>query len=386
MNPPRVLLKTPVNAHTGYGNDGIALAQAFMMAGADVFLDPAWVQGPLPREVALLLTRRLEPPFDLLYHHTDPGQLGITPAARKAATVTIAHTMWEYTSMDNCRGRSSLRSRLKDYDLVFAYDTVTRDGLARYVDPALVPVVQGGFWPQQWPPVPRDWHSPPLRFCMVGALHQRKAPFAAIEAFADLKAEHPEFASAELHLKTNVPGLHSQLQAYVDGLFIHYEQWPDDVLRQFYSRMHVLLAPSRGEGKNLPALGFLSTGGTVIATNFAGHTQWLHPGIGYPLHFTLTPVAPSTPDCRYADADIGHLKQLMWHCFTHRDEIAAKGARASSYIADLAAWDGVLDRVFTRIADQLPGPGERLQHQYRATVEAVRSGSIAAQGLRYAHA
>lgn len=366
----RVLLRSPLNAQTGYGNDGIGIARALSQVGIDVYLDPNNVQAPLPADVAMLLTKRLEAPFDLLIHHVDPAQLGISKEARAACAVTVAHTMWEFETLDNCRGRTTLRRRLKDYDVVVGYDTVSSAALKPFVTTKSA-TAQGGFWPEQWKPATqRNWHSDSFNFCMVGALHQRKDPFVAIQAFKELKDEEPEaFAPAQLHLKTVEPGLHRRMEEWAPGLHLHYEMWSDERLLAFYQSMHVLLAPSRGEGKNMPALEFQSTGGAVIATNWGGHQQWISSAYAYPLDYTLAPISGATPKCRNARADKDHLKQLMLYVVTHRDEVAQKGRKAAQIIPDMCGWAPVLDRFFMRIADQHP-KGRALHREYALRREA----------------
>lgn len=368
----KVLVKTPLSPYSGYGNDGIGIVTALLEAGADVYLDPPALSPPLPKPIAALLTKRLQAPFDLLIHHHDPGQLGITPEARRAATHTLAWTMWEYTTTDNLTGRSTLRMRLRPYDLVLGYDSVTVDALAPHISaPTRLGTLQGGYWPHDWPAADRDWHSDRFGFAMVGQLHERKDPFVAIQAFKELKDEHPvEFDGAELHLKTNVPGLHKAMEQWVDKLRVHYSVWPAEVLRDFYSAQHCLLAPSRGEGKNMPALEFLSTGGAVIATNWGGHTQWLSPSYGYPLDYTLAAVSPSTPNCRNARADKDHLKALMLHVYRNRAEAARKGAAAAQIIPQMCSWTAVIRRLFDKLGE-LPGGGHLL-HAARVAAETTR--------------
>lgn len=361
----KVLLRTPLNSVSGYGNDGIGLATALMAVGLDVYLDPLYVAPPLPQPVANLLTKRQQAPFDLLIHHHDPIHAGISPEARRAAKVAIYWTMWEYDSLSNCDGRSTLRKRYRDYDAVFGYDTVTTAAHAGYVPATKLHTVQGGYVPADWPKVNRDWRSDRFGFCMVGALHQRKDPFVAIQAFKELKDEHPdEFAPAELHLKTNIPGLHQTMQQWVPKLRVHYTVWPTDVLREFYAAQHVLLAPSRGEGKNMPALEFMSTGGTVIATNWGGHTQWLSPAYAYPLNYTLAAVDPKFPTCRNARADKDHLKAQMLHVFRHRDEAERKGDLAAQLIPQMCSWDAAVRRLLDKLRPLVPA-GDFLLHDAR---------------------
>lgn len=366
----KVLVKAPVNPHSGYGNDGIGIIMALQQAGCDVYLDATTVQAPLPMDVAELFTKRLKAPFDLLIHHVDPGQLGITEGARKNATVTVAWTMWEMSSLDNMNGRSKLKKALKGYDLVVGYDNVSTGALAPYVTTNAA-TVQGGYWPQRWKQVQRDWNAKTLQFCMVGALGPRKNPFVAVEAFRELREEHPELDIA-LNLKTVSPGLHSKMNDWIPGLRVFYETWPEDVLRDFYASQHVLISCSRGEGKDMPALEFLSTGGTVIATNWGGHTQWLSPSIGFPLNYTLAPQACDTPGCLWAEADKDHLKALMLHAATHRDELARKGDLAASLIPGMCSWPKALDRLMERVGEVAGDRGERVLHTYRVAQQRVR--------------
>lgn len=357
----KILLKAPINPHSGYGNDGIGLALAFRQAGCDVYLDPMHVQAPLPMDVAELFTKRLVPPFDLVLHHADPSQLSIAGGVRNSATIMVAHTMWEFSSLCNMKGRSKLRANLRNYDLVVGYDDVSTEALRPYVTTKSA-TVQGGFWPNMWPGRARDW-SGPINFCMVGALGPRKDPFVAIDAFRELREEHPELPIS-LSIKTVTPGLHSAMEHAIPGLRIFYEVWPQEVLRDFYYNQHVLIAPSRGEGKNLPALEMLSTGGTVIATNWGGHRQWLSPAIGYPLDYTLVPLEPGTPDCLWAKASKDHLKQLMLQVCADRASAARKAEMAADMIPMISAWPKVIERLMERVGE-VNENGERVLHKFR---------------------
>ncbi len=355
--PLRVLVKTALSPYSGYGGDGIGIALALLQAGADVYLDPSHVSAPLPPTIAALLTKRLVAPFDLLIHHADPMQLGITPEARRSANVAVAWTMWEFSSVDNMRGRSTLRRRLRDYDAVFGYDTVSTGALTPYCSPSTdLQVLQGGYWPEQWPLQQRDWLGDRFGFCMVGQLGPRKDPFVAVQAFQALKERHPEeFDGAELHLKTNSMGLHPSMEKWIPKLRVHYNVWPNDVMRAFYGSQHCLLAPSRGEGKNLPALEMLSTGGVVIATAWGGHEQWLSPAYAHPLRYTLHPVSVATPECRNARADQGHLEELMLRVYRNRTESADMGRRGAQLIPQMCSWPAVIVRFFDKLAAVAPG-------------------------------
>lgn len=349
----RVLLDIPLSTYSGYGNDGIGLTRAMLRAGVDVYLSPTVAQPPLPEEVALLLTKELQTPFDLIIKHVDPDSLSLNEQERTAGQTIIGWTMWEYTNLRNSEGVDTLRERLKLFDAIVCYDQVTQEAFREFYDGPL-PIVQGGFWPEDWEFQERDWTSDRFGFCLVGALHSRKDPFVAIDAFRELKEEKGEaFEGAELHLKTNIQTLHPELENFVPKLRIHYAVWSNEVLKTFYSKQHVLISSSRGEGKNMPALEFQSTGGAVIVTDWGGHKEWLSENYGYGLDYVLRPVSPEFPTTFNARASKDHLKELMWHAYTHRDEVEAKATLASEIIPEKCSWDSVVKNLFYALEDQV---------------------------------
>lgn len=349
----RVLVSVPLTPYSGYGNDGLGIVRALLRWGADVYLQPEAVQAPLPAEVAALLMKPVKGPFDLAIVHLYPGSLEATDNLRLNADVVVGWTMWEWTNFKSLKGHSKFRKAWKNFDAIVAYDPVSQAAIQEHYS-GPVPVVQGGFWPEDWPEVQRDFHEDKFYYCMVGMLNERKNPFAAIQAFKELKEEHEEeFEPARLSLKTMVPGLHSAMEQVWPWLRIYYDIWDDKTLKAFYASQHVLLAPSRGEGKNMPALEFQSTGGTVIATNWGGHTMWLNPDYNYALNYKLAPASEYKPDVLWAEADVAHLKELILHTFRNRDEVSQKGHTAASTVPSMSSWDSVLERFILRVSDSI---------------------------------
>lgn len=368
----KILIRAPLNPFTGYGNDGIGIARALVQMGVDVYLQPTMVSPPLPPDVTQLLTKRLDAPFDLVLCHVDPLQVEVPDEVRRATDFVLAWTMWEWTTFDNIQPRdghlpdpalSSFEERFANVDVVACYSDVTQRALASKLPEWPTRIVQqGGFWPEDWPVVEREWGEDRLSFCMVGALHERKDPFLAVKAWRELKEEHPvDFAGASMHFKTSVPGLHKGMEECYSKLFIHYDIWPEDILRQFYASQHVLISTSRGEGKNMPALEFMATGGTVIATDWGGHQEWLNKEYSYPLDCEEVP-QKGFPDCMSSRADADHLKELMLHCFQNRAEIKHKGEIASRVIPLMCSWPSVIERLFRKVAAVDPR-GQRLLDQ-----------------------
>jgi glycosyltransferase involved in cell wall biosynthesis len=264
-----------------------------------------------------------------------------------------------------------MRKNWKGFDAMVGYDRVSTEGLRQKFSGPVI-TQQGGYEPSDWKQVERDWHSDDFYFCQIGVLSERKDPFRSIQAFGELKSEHEDFNKhARLMMKTSVPGLHSKMEDVYPGLRIFYDAWPQDVVREFYAKSHVLLAPSRGEGKNMPALEFMSTGGTVIATNWGGHQEWLHPDYAYPLDYTLEPVSQDFPGTLNARASVEHLKELMLHTFRNRDEVQRKGEIAAQVIPQISSWDTVMARLFERLA-AVPG-GDELLMKFRMAARGSKS-------------
>ena len=369
----RVLLKLPVSPFSGYGNDGIGIVQAFLRRGDDVYLQPTDVEAPIPAEIAQLLTKELTAPFDLYLNHVDPMRLEATPQVARVCGVSVAWTMWEYTNLLNMdkKALSTLRERLEHFDVFAGYSDVDPPAFEPYYDGPII-VQQGGFEPTQWPELVREDSDREFRFFMIGVLSERKDPHLAIRAFQAARARDEQFRRwARLSLKTTAPGLHHKIEDLFrdtddetgeeyTAVRVFYDVWPTEIVRDFYAVQDVLLAPSRGEGKNMPALEFMSTGGTVIATDWAGHRQWLSPEYAYPLDYELKPESIEHRETFNARASEEHLTELMLHTFHNRAEVRNKGRIAAHAIPAMSSWDRVIERLLERIREAVPEKGERL--------------------------
>ena len=376
--PLKVLLHVALARYSGHGNDGIGIAEALLRKGVDLYINPVTVQPPLPRNVTDLFTKPLEAPFDLMLTHIDAGSIEIAPAHRDAADLVVGWSMWEFSTLDNLAGKSTFKKRLKNLDALVGYSEVSTEAFRGFAPKKLpLATLQGGFDAELWPHVQRDWTSDCFRFVMNGVMNARKNPYAAIAAFAELKQEHPaEFEPAELHIHTRAQTLPPELMERVPKLWIYHETLSDLEMQMFYRIGHVLIASSRGEGKNLPALEMLSTGAPVIYTDWAGHQEWGSSAYAYPIRMELRPVkASGNPECKWAEVDVRHLKETMLHCFRNRDEVREKGLLASQTIPQTHSWDNVMDRFFGLLPELVPGKGHEVKLKYDEALRAAAEGS-----------
>lgn len=403
--PLKILVKSPFSQFSGYGTDGFGILRALQEWGCEVYPQPVWLDVPVPRDLMPLFTRELRPPFDLLINHWDPAHLHITREARGCSRVAVAWTMWEFASgpgpypcrrhlrdpesdcppadqcskckpgpvsglVPHCKGRSKMAETLKWFDLVLGYDEVSLEALSSVIPKRTASgILQGGFDSREWKFRERDWSSEPgsrLGFIMHGALNARKCPWTAIEAFNQLKFERPGpgpdgFGDATLALHTSAPGLifpelnqpfeQQRIRVFVDA-------FDKPTLEDFYYSGHVLLAPSRGEGKNLPGLEMSTTGGVVAGTDFGGHRQWLNGDTGYPLDYELGPTFDHLPwAAQDAKVSVAHMKDQLWHIYTHRAEARRKAELASRLIPQMCDWAVVIENLFRRVRDTVPQVG-----------------------------
>lgn len=340
-----VLVRGPLDTTSGYGNDVVGMIRGFLALGVRTYVLPSHVTPPIPRDVAELLTREPEPPIDLTVIHMPPGEMDVPPGVRYMSERVIGWTMHEWTEY-KFKGKTKVKKVFSNLDMLLLYDTVSYLALSSFVKKDVpVSVLQGGYWSDDWPYVPRDFFNGPFRFGMLGRLSERKGPFVAVEAFSKLKAEHGDAFDAELHLKTTVPGLHSQIERSYPGVRVHYAYWPQAEVLRFYSSLHCYVAPSRGEGKNVPALEAMTTGLPVIATNYGGHAAWLSNEYAYPLKYSMV----DTELGAWADPDVDHLKELMWHVYTQREEARRKGELAARTIPALSDWTNVCRRALEQV-------------------------------------
>jgi hypothetical protein len=380
----KVLVKSPFSQYSGYGMDGFSLVRALAEWGCDVYPQPTWLDVPVPADLLPLFGRELVAPFDLTINHWDPEHLQLADYARRATRVAVAWTMWEFAGgpgrdgkgvsgmVPHGKGRSTMARRLKWFDLVLGYDQVSIEALSPYIPRRVARgILQGGYESRMWKPAQRDWHSDRFCFLMHGALNARKAPWTAIQAFSELKFEQPGFAGARLAIHSSAPGeIFPEMNRVLGdkGVRVWVDSFSKAELDDFYAAGHCLLAPSRGEGKNLPALEFMTTGGVVAATSFGGHTQWLNADYAYPLDYTLGPTIPSCPwGAQDAKVSIGTMKDTIWHIYTHRDEARRKAELAQQMIPKLCDWEVVVENLFRRIRDSVDRVGPVIYDQAMAT-------------------
>lgn len=348
LTAERVLFKTPINPGSGYGKDGMLLAEQLYNMGADLHLEPLNVAVPLSEIVAALLTKERPTHFEVALNHEYPGEMGFPPRIRQHADKVVGWTMYEFLGFGPDHEMTiELRERLSVFDLVLVYDEVSRSAFLEYMDePERLQVLQGGFDADFWRPKgdevgSRNWDGTFI-YVMNGTMNRRKNPYAAISAFKQLCDELGDDFDAELHLKTTSMVFPPQLTEWCPRIKIHYDFWQPAELKKFYLKAHCLLAPSWGEGKNLPALEAQATGCPTIVSKFGGHMQWASEDWAYLVDGPIVEHAEGQGSIR-VDEDV--LKEKMLHVYNNRIEARLKGELASKVIPAQCDWSVVVERL-----------------------------------------
>lgn len=339
----RIHLRVPCAGNDGYGNDGIGLTQALLRRGVDVTLSPEYVYPPIPEDVAMLLTKRPEPPYDALINHVNPVGLKMKEHARKEAYKTFAWSMWEWESFDEEKS-ALVKDALDDYTHVFAYDDVTARAFESTGTSTPITKFQGGYDPQPWmgnqlrPLAKRDWNAEPFVFVMAGSITIRKDPYVALEALSKL---YDKGYNLKFYIKTLTPGsVPHYLKEIYPFLEILEGNWAPEQMRQLYERAHCYLGPSWGEGKNLPALEAGTTGCALILSDVGGHRGWAMEEFATLVSGT-TFTYDGPPSLR---VDPALLADACQDLMDNRMKARQMGEQASRIIPVTMSWDRVVDK------------------------------------------
>ncbi|MGC8668450.1 MAG: WavE lipopolysaccharide synthesis family protein [Chthonomonadales bacterium] len=131
---------------------------------------------------------------------------------------------------------------------------------------------------------------------------------------------------------------------------------PAPLMPALYRAAHCFVLPTRGEGWGRPFMEAMAMGLPVIGTNWSGNTAFMTPETAYLLDYVLAPVGaeacrevPAFLGHQWAEPDGMHLRELMRHVFTHRDEAAHRGARAREHIARNFSYSAVSQIILNEV-------------------------------------
>lgn len=359
----RVMVKSSFDVYTGYGNDAIDMCIWLARLGVDVVPWPDHMLPGLPRQFTDLLTKDPQGTYDVALQFAPPFDVHPKVFAG-LGRVAVGWSMWEKTPIipldmkghgwPNWKGRRHWWSKGprakdgRDKDWLDLMVVTCPDNVEAFatLDPGLpYAVVPNGIDPDRFPVIdrPRDRQ---FTFASIGMLAGRKDPFATLQAWQMAKEMDPRF-DARLVLKTGCPGLHPAIAEVYPDVEIITTMWSPDRVLQFYADVDCLVSTSRGEGNNKPAMEFMSTGGPVMATDWSGHRNWLHPDTGYPLPGKMVSNSDGVSDFR---VNVQATAETFLDVWRHRADARRKGDLAARTIRASLSWEVVLERLLRECA------------------------------------
>ena len=135
------------------------------------------------------------------------------------------------------------------------------------------------------------------------------------------------------------------------------EQVPNEQLPSLYLACDCYLAPSRGEGWGRPQHEAMLMERPVIATNWSANTEFMSGETGYLIDYEIVEARGLEPELwhykghRWANPSESHLRSLLRHVFTHREEAKAKGRAARVHMATHYSREAVAGIVLHRLQE-----------------------------------
>jgi len=328
MEQLSVIFKGHFDTISGYGNSAVQICVGLAKHGCNVYPIAYDMDFELPREFTDLFTQKEPEEMDAAIVFAQPNELLCDENWLWRIKARVAFTMWEQTRLSE-----DLWKFHKDYDNFTELWVPCGMNHKPFGEITEIPIetiwlgVDTDFYKYQ----NRDWKNGPLRFCMNGALGYRKGSFLVLEAYRQMCEKHPEW-DVELHLKTS-QAFCSYFTKVAPNVFLHRELFDLEGLRKYYGGMHVMVAPSRGEGFHQPPLEFMATGGLVITTNWGGPAEWVNSFgcliVSHKMEDTIGKWGGALPGSQWASPNQDDILAKMEFAYQNRDYIKNMGEHGS---------------------------------------------------------
>ena len=337
----RVAMYADFSPYSGYGQDGLDLALALTQMGMDVVPLPRTVTAGLPERFTRLLQKDpLSRRPDVVLAFVDPAGL-VKKLIEPVGVPVVGYTMWEKNPILPSDFRKP-----EDYDLSWLDSLVVTcpmnvEAFAGCFPDREIAIAPAGIDPARWDGPRTLPHGRPMRFLMAGVLSERKNPFAVFEAWRALKQNEPGF-DAELIVHSMGRNLHPRIaETYGPGIKISSKRLTPEQMESLYRRCDVLIAPSRGEGNNKPAMEFMASGGPVIASDWSGHQNFMHRDVGWLVDGRLVDTGNGS---EWFDLDGLALYAAIYAAWAAPEEVVKKGRAAQRHIATFT-WDRTAETI-----------------------------------------
>lgn len=311
-----VYLRAPFDAYTGYGQHACAVVSGLLKEGYAVRATPLRRSSP-PPEVAATFCAAPDPDARVLLLDTPQCSLPIE---------AYWFTMHETTRLPEAQYARLLRAEHVIVPSTWNAQCFSAQGLQKPIH-----VCPLGFDPELYFPVVM-----PNGVCTFGVLGTPSLSNAARKNFdLALRAFRAAFQGVrDVRLRFKQTPTCARLPTEDPRVEFISEIFSPKDLRAWYSSLHALVLPSRGEAWAFPALHAMACGRPVIAAAFGGLQDYFGPHCGYPVPYRLeSPKNVYEDTGLWAEPDFDSMVESMRFVYRHRDQVAQMGSSAAAAVA-----------------------------------------------------
>ena len=215
-------------------------------------------------------------------------------------------------------------------------------------------VIPHGHNPTDFYPQARKGENKPFRFLANKGfrnMEDRGGIMYLIKAYIEeFKDEDKE--DVELILKINTAYGIPDIKAMFPGMKekpvikVIQENLTTKQMNDMYNDCDVFVSPTRAEAFNLPILESCVVGKPCIVTGYGGQCDFVNNKNGWLIDYKLVPVTHEIEyeGCSWAVPDHNHLKKLLRHTYSNRDEVIEKGKEAMESCKHLT-WENTAKQI-----------------------------------------
>jgi len=341
----------PIYEYAGYGEVARNILLELKKRGVDIHLQPEVWGKPLA-DLAELRELVRPPPTDTIhiYHKVAPG-------FHKTGRYNIGFTVWETDTLHpswvpKCNMMDEIWTPSHFCKEVFKFSGVR---VPVKVMPHGVDVKR--FNPNVKPVEIENRKGFNFLSVFSGTL-ERKGFDILLKAFTtEFKKEEDVSLTIKAHLPFQIIKRKIARYATEDNPLILYigSSLPTSKIPRLYRAADCFVAPSRGEGWDLPCTEAMASGIPVIATKWGGHLEYMNHSNSFLINIEkLVPVNIKhikwyNEDMRWSEPSLEHLKELMRYVYENPKDAEEKAAKAREDIVKKWRWSRVARKIFRRL-------------------------------------
>lgn len=313
-----ILFRAPLTGYTGYGLHATQIVTDLQSMGYNVDIRAIVIEeafAPIPANVRhSIVCEEPKTNWELLLQ--PPGH-PLSPHRK-----TVYFTMWESTRL-----HPSAVNILNEAECVIVPSQWNASCFSASGVDRPIRIVPLGICTEVFHYRPMNMEGPCI-FGAAGRLESGGARKGINQVIKLFKRAFPK--EKDVRLKVKVFPDCKVLRVSDARIQIKREYLAERELSDWFADITCFVSAARGEGWGLMQHQALATGRPLISVNFGGIAEFFTAEMGYQVNFRLMPAEGLYSGCGlWADADEGHMIDLMRHVYRNRDEARVCGEKAA---------------------------------------------------------